>query len=89
MFILNVFGYWHVARILILISKQFFMTVSNVMAWFRHFRGRASLGLSSVCVCALLVGHSERLQFVRHMILSLKPSDTPSAEVERLMNDLH
>ena len=29
------------------------------------------------------------LQFVRHIILSLKPSDTPSAEVERLMNDLH
>ena len=29
------------------------------------------------------------LQFVRHMILSLKSSDTPSAEVERLMNDLH
>lgn len=45
--------------------------------------------LPCVCVCALLVGHSERLQFVRHMILSLKPSDTPSAEVERLMNDLH
>ena len=42
-----------------------------------------------VCVCALLAGHSERLQFVRHMILFLKPSDTPSAEVERLMNDLH
>ena len=63
------------------------------MLWpgFRHFRGRASLGLSSVCVCvcALLAGHSERLQFVRHMILFLKPSDTPSAEVERLMNDLH
>ena len=35
-----------------------------------------------MCVCALLAGHSERLQFVRHMFLSLKPSDTPSAEVE-------
>ena len=34
LFILNVFGYWLVARILILISKQFLMTVSNVMAWF-------------------------------------------------------
>ena len=41
------------------------------------------------CVCALFAGHSERLQLVRHMILSFKPSDTPSAEVERLMNDLH
>ena len=47
--------------------------------------------LPCVCVRALLAGHSERLQFVRHtdMILSLKPSDTPSAEVERLMNDVH
>lgn len=47
MFILNVFGYWHVARILILISKQF----QTLWPGFRHFRGKASLGLSSVCVC--------------------------------------
>ena len=94
MFILNVFGYWHVARILILISKQFLMSLSFKCYGLVFDTFAAELAwvcLPCVCVRALLAGHSERLQFVRHtdMILSLKPSDTPSAEVERLMNDVH
>lgn len=90
MFILNVFGYWHVARILILISKQFLMSLSFKCYGLVFDTFAAELAWVCLpCVCALFAGHSERLQLVRHMILSFKPSDTPSAEVERLMNDLH